>query len=175
MSLEYLVEPLSAGKHRLKDFSCEEPELTEFLQHLALPEMAGRSSACFVLVTKADPSRVIGFYTLSAATISLAKLPPELTAQLPKYPNLPATLLGRLARDRGFRGAGLGELLLVSALRRALISTGSIGSVAVVTDPKNSRAEAFYKKYGFRTLGGARRMFLSMKEIAATIEDGGLA
>lgn len=175
MSTSYLAEPLSATKHRRKEFACEEPELTEFLHDRALPEMETRASACFVLVPEDDPGRVAGFYTLSAATISLAKLPPELTAELPKYPNLPATLLGRLARDQNFRGAGLGDWLLVSALRRALGSTSSVGSVAVVTDPKHAQAEDFYRKYGFRNLGGGRRMFLTMKEIAAWLEKGGVA
>lgn len=175
MSLPYLVVPLSAAKHRRNEFSCEEHELTEFLHHRALLEMEAWASACFVLAPKDDPGRVAGFYTLSAATISLAKLPPELTVQLPQYPHLPATLLGRLARDREFRGAGLGDLLLVSALRRALGTTRSVGSVAVVTDPKNAKAEVFYRKYGFRNLGAGRRMFLTMKEIAASLENGGVA
>ena len=94
MNRPYLVQPLSAAKHRRNEFSCEEPELAEFLHHRAIPEMEARASACFVLAPKDDPGRVAGFYTLSAATISLARLPPELTTQLPKYPNLPATLLG---------------------------------------------------------------------------------
>ena len=175
MSRSYLVEPLSAAKHRRNEFSCEEPELTEFFRQRALPEMETRASACFVLAPKDDPGRVAGFYTLSAATINLAKLPPALTTELPKYPNLPATLLGRLARDQEFRGAGLGDLLVVSALRRALGSTSSVGSVAVVADPKNARAEDFYRKYGFRNLGGGRRMFLTMKEVAALLEKGGVA
>jgi GNAT superfamily N-acetyltransferase len=174
MSMPYLVEPLSAAKHRRHEFSCEEHDLTEFLHNRALAEMEARASACFVLVPKSDAGLVSGFYTLSAATISLAKLPSELTIQLPKYPNLPATLLGRLGRDQKFRGSGLGSLLLVSALRRALGGTSSVGSVAVVTDPKNAKAEDFYRKHGFRNLGGGHRMFLTMKEIAASLEKGGL-
>jgi len=69
----------------------------------------------------------------------------------------------------------LGDLLLVSALRRSLGSTSSVGAVAVVTDPKNAKAEAFYRKYGFRNLSKGRRMFLTMKEIAAWLEKGGVA
>ena len=172
--MSYLVEPMSAAKHRRNQFSCEEPELTEFFHHRALGEMEARASACFVLAPKEDPGRVAGFYTLSAPTISLVKLPLALTTELPKYPNLPATLLGRLARDQEFRGAGLGDLLLISALRHALGSTSSVGSVAMVTDPKNAKADDFYRKYGFRNLGGGRRMFLTMKEVAALLEKGGL-
>jgi GNAT superfamily N-acetyltransferase len=173
MSLSYLIKPLSP-KHDRKEFSCEEPELTEFLHNRALVEMEARSSACFVLTPKDDPGRIAGFFTLSAATISLAKLPPELIAHLPKYPNLPATLLGRLARDSEFRGAGVGELLLVAALRKALGTTRSVGSMAVVTDPKGPKAEDFYRKYGFQNLGGGRRMFLTMQDIAEWLEKGGV-
>jgi GNAT superfamily N-acetyltransferase len=132
-----------------------------FAQSPPVPQFCGlgrcRASACFVLVPEDDPGRIAGFYTLSAATITLAKLPTELTAQLPKYRNLPATLLGWMARDQRFRGVGLGDLLLVSALRRALDSTVRIGSMAMVTDPKNAQAEKFYQKHGFRSLGGGRR------------------
>jgi hypothetical protein len=64
-------------------------------------------------------------------------------------------------------------LLLVSALQRALSSSAVVGSVAVVTDPKNAKAEKFYKKYGFRQLGGGRRLFLPMKEIASSLKMGG--
>jgi GNAT superfamily N-acetyltransferase len=174
MNTPWVVEPLSATKHRCDEFACEERELTEFLQRRALQEMSARASACFVLVPKTDPSLAAGFYTLSSATISLAKLPAELTAELPAYPNLPATLLGRLARDEKLRGKGLGDLLLVSALRRALVSTANVGSIAVVTDPKNARAEDFYKKYGFRFLGGGRRLFLPMREIDSFLKSGGL-
>jgi GNAT superfamily N-acetyltransferase len=137
--------------------------------------MEARASACFVLAPKDNPGQVAGFFTLSAATVSLSKLLPELITQLPKYPNLPATLLGRLARDQKFHGAGMGDLLIVSALRRALGTTSSVGSVAVVTGPKNAQAEAFYRKHGFRNLGGGRRMFLTMGEIAASLEKGGMA
>ncbi|MGA2750034.1 MAG: GNAT family N-acetyltransferase [Verrucomicrobiota bacterium] len=175
MSIKYLVEPLSGAKHRRAEFSCEEQELTEFLQQRALAEMEARASACFVLVPETDSGRIAGFYTLSAATIGLAKLPLDLTAGLPQYPNLPATLLGRLARDQNWRGSGLGDLLLTSALSRALGGTASVGSVAVVTDPKNSKARAFYRRHGFRDLGAGRRMFLLMAEIAACLHEGGLA
>jgi hypothetical protein len=76
--------PLALEKHRVAEFLCEEHELTEFLQNRALAEMKARASACFVLVPKADPGRIAGFYTLSAATISLGKLPPEMTSRLPQ-------------------------------------------------------------------------------------------
>jgi GNAT superfamily N-acetyltransferase len=115
---QYRIERLDPGKHRREDFRCESAELTEFLQKRARKEMDARTSACFVLVPVEDPSRIAGFYTLSAAEVSTAALPESLTKRLPRYPNLPATLLGRLARDQEFRGKGIGERLMVDALAR---------------------------------------------------------
>jgi hypothetical protein len=106
MSVSYLVEPLSAAKHRRDEFTCESPELTAFLRTRARKEMDARASACFVLVPEADPGRIAGYYTLSAATIGLSELPPAMAKRFSRYPHLPATLLGRLARDSAFRGAG---------------------------------------------------------------------
>lgn len=165
---EFRVEPLNKASHRRENFACEAPELTAYLRTKARKEVEARTCACFVLVPKTEPGRIAGYYTLSSATIETAMLPPEIAQRLPRYPQCPATLLGRLARDSAFRGKGVGELLLVSALRRALENTHEVGSVAVVTDPKDENAANFYAKYGFRPLAaGDRRLMLPMAEIAA--------
>jgi predicted GNAT family N-acyltransferase len=138
--------------------------LTDFLRMRARKETKARASACFVLVPVADRGRIAGFYTLSATSVALEKLPDELAKKLPRYPDLPATLLGRLARDLNFRGQGIGNLLMVDALQRAYESSSVIGSVAIVTDPKDDRAARFYAEFGFKPLDG-RRMFLPMKAV----------
>lgn len=163
---EFLIEPLDAARHRREAFACESPELTEFLRTRARKEIKARASACFVLVPTADRGRVAGFYTLSATNIALAKLPDHLVKRLPRYPELPTTLLGRLARDLSFKGQGIGNLLMVDALRRAYRSSSVIGSVAIVTDPKDDRAARFYGEFGFKSLDG-RRMFLPMSLVPA--------
>jgi ribosomal protein S18 acetylase RimI-like enzyme len=83
---------------------------------------------------------------------------------LPKYPSLPATLLGRLARDSAFRAGGLGKILLWDACARALNQVAEVGSIALVTDPIDARADALYQQYGFRRLD-ERRLFFPMSEI----------
>lgn len=134
-----------------------------FLRERARKEVASRTCACFVAVPATDPECIAGYYTLSAATIALEQIPSELTRRLPRYPLLPATLLGRLACDLRFKGAGLGKLLVMDALVRALRVSGEVGSVAVVTDPKDT-AVGFYEKLGFRRLT-AGRMYLTMPTI----------
>ena len=170
---KYTAEALNPARHRRNEFSCESPELTEFLHQRARREAEARASACIVLVPERDPGQIAGYYTLSAATISLSQLPEKIARRLPRYPELPATLLGRLARDLRFRGQGLGELLLVSALRRAWVISGIIGSVAVITDPKDENAAAFYRRFGFRECDAeGKRLLLPMTEVERSLEQG---
>src|SRR6185436_15878100 len=106
----------------------------------ARKEMEARASACFVLVPLNDPSRIAGFYTLSAAEIAMANLPEPIRKRMPRYPALPATLLGRLARDEAFCGQGLGDRLMLDALARAIGGSAEVGSIAVITDSKDEHA-----------------------------------
>ena len=161
---EYRIEALDAARHHREGFTCESPELTEFLRKRARKEMEARASACFVLVPLNDPARIAGFYTLSAAEIATDDLPEALTKRMPRYHTLPATLLGRLARDEAFRGQGLGDRLMEDALARALTGSAEVGSIGVITDLKDERAEKFYLEFGFQRLTGGR-LFLPMAEI----------
>ncbi|HEX5218544.1 MAG TPA: GNAT family N-acetyltransferase [Verrucomicrobiae bacterium] len=160
----FRIEILNPAVHRREEFACESPELSEFLRTRARKEAKSRTSACFVIVPVADPGQIAGFYTLSATTIELEKLPAEFTRKLPRYPRLPATLLGRLARAIELKGQGIGGLLMVDALKRAYENSAVIGSVAVVVDPKDEKAAKFYAEFGFRALDG-QKMFLPMKTI----------
>jgi L-amino acid N-acyltransferase YncA len=67
--MQFIVDALDPAKHRRAEFQCESPELTEFLRTRARKEMEARSSACYVLVTEADPGRIVGYYTLSQTSV----------------------------------------------------------------------------------------------------------
>jgi predicted GNAT family N-acyltransferase len=161
---QFKFEILDPAVHRRDEFVCESSELTEFLRKRARKEAKSRTSACFVLVPVDDPGQIAGYYTLSATTIELEKLPAELTKKLPRYPRLPATLLGRLARALAFKGQGIGDLLMVDALKRSYENSSVIGSVAIVVDPKDAHAAKFYATFGFQPLDG-QTMFLPIKAI----------
>lgn len=82
---------------------------------------------------------------------------------------IPATLLGRLARSVEFRGQGIGEVLLVDALKRALQNSAQVASWAVVVDAKDDEAVNFYKRYGFIPFPNKpNRQFLPMNSIRKT-------
>jgi predicted GNAT family N-acyltransferase len=168
ISDSFRIERLDPAKHRREAFRCESEPLTNFLQRQARKEMEARTSACFVLVPADNPGRIAGYYTLSQASVALDQLPVELTKKLPRYPDLGATLIGRLARDLDWRGARVGGLLLVDALRRCVRQSEEAGAVAVITDPKDDKARAFYASYGFQPLD-QNRMFIPMNTVLAQL------
>lgn len=169
---EYRIEALDPARHHREGFTCESQDLTEFLRKRARKEMEARASACFVLVPLSDPGRIAGFYTLSAAEVATADLPEALRKRMPRYHTLPATLLGRLARNEAFRGRGIGDRLMQDALARAFAGSAEVGSIAMITDPKDEHAAAFYRGFGFLPLTD-NRLFLPMTEIVRLRQRGG--
>ena len=68
--------------------------------------------------------------------------------------------------DRSMQSLGLGEFLMVDALRRAEYLANKIGIRAVEVDAINDDAKRFYGRYGFLALkDDPRHLFLSMSVI----------
>jgi GNAT superfamily N-acetyltransferase len=163
----FRFEPLDKKKHDRAAFSCEQESLDRYLKEQATQEIKKRVAAVYVLTP--DGKTIAGYYTLSQHAIEAGELPPELVQQLhlPKYDRLPATLLGRLARSKQFKGRGLGELLLMGAMKRALEHSRNIASVAMVVDAIDENAHAFYGRYGFIDIPNRpNRLFMPMKTLA---------
>ncbi len=161
--IAFTVEPLTK-KHKRSDFSCGSAPLDRYLKNQARQDAKRGIAAPFVLVRPVN--KIIGYYTLSAFSIELEKLPQAQIRKLPKYPGVPATLLGRLATDQNYRGLGLGEHLLMDALYRSYNATAQIASYAVVVDAKDAAAIAFYTKYDFTQFPDhPHRLFLPMNRM----------
>lgn len=157
------VEPLD-DRHDRSAFSSGVEPLDRYFKTQAGQDVRKRVASCFVLIGETEHVP-IGFYTLAATSIMLADLPAALAKRLPRYPLIPATLMGRLAVDAAHRRTGLGELLLFDAFSRALRS--DIATFAFVVDAKDDVAAAFYASYGLLPLTSAgRRMFIPMVEVA---------
>jgi ribosomal protein S18 acetylase RimI-like enzyme len=155
-----LIEPLAAHHDRTA-FSCGEPALDAYLQRQASQDIRRRVAQVFVAVR--GPASIAGYYSLSAASFQKDELPPPLARRLPHYP-VPAAVLGRLAIDREQQGRGLGETLLLDAIRRVVRASTAIAIYAIVVDAKNERAETFYERYGFRAFANQpRRLFLPLE------------
>lgn len=164
------VEPLGR-QHDRAAFRCGVELLDRYLRQQARQDADRRVAAPFV-ATESPETRVLGYYTLSASVLTLADIPDDLACKLPRYPQLPVTLLGRLAVDRSTRGQGLGEHLLLDALSRSLAHAGQIAAMAVVVDAKDADAARFYGHYGFMSLQiSPRRLFVPMTTVAKLLGD----
>jgi GNAT superfamily N-acetyltransferase len=138
------VEPLTSSHDRSEFESRVEP-LDRYFRTQAGQDARKNMAAPFVLVV--PEGTVAGYYTLSATSVQLGELPAQTVRNLPRYPLVPATLLGRLAVDRRHQGKGYGRFLLGDALHRAARS--EIASFAVIVDAKDESARRFYERESF--------------------------
>ena len=158
--LHLSIEPLQE-RHDKTKFDSGVDVFNQYLQTQASQDAKRSVAAPFVLVE--HRTTVIGYYTLSAYGIRLADLSSAAIKKLPKYPLLPATLLGRLAVSHERQGQKLGQFMLMDTLRRSLESTREIGSIGVVVDAYNGSAEKFYLHHEFSPLPGqTNKLFLGM-------------
>jgi GNAT superfamily N-acetyltransferase len=133
--------------HDRSGFSCGVPALDTYLRERANQDAQRHVASTFVLL--GDSSVVLGYYTLSQQVISLEDVPSELSKKLPKYPLLPAILVGRLAVDGRRQGGGLGSLLLMDALLRSWQTAQTVASCAVRVDATDDKAQDFYLRHDF--------------------------
>ena len=142
----FRIEVLGA-EHDRDRFSCGVPDLDTYIRDRAGQDARRHIAAVFVLLE--DGPAVLGYYTVAQQVISLEDVPAKTAKKLPRYPLLPATLIGRLAVDRGCQAEGLGGLLLMDALHRSWQASHTVASYAVRVDAKDDRARDFYLRYDF--------------------------
>ena len=146
------IRPLD-GDADTAGFECGEKTLDEYLQRYATQDVKRGVARVFVATPMGQPTRVVGFYTLSAASVAAEALPEALRKKLPRYP-VPAALLGRLAVSQQAQGKGLGSILLVDACKRVAAASETLAVAAILVDAKSAQVAAFYQHFGFIELPG---------------------
>jgi len=109
---------------------------------------------CFLAVPTEQPARILGFYTLSPASLEYARTPALAKRGLGRY-DVPVFRIGRLAVDQSVQGQGLGGSLLLRAAERCIRVAQEVGGVALLIDAKNDRAAKWYESYGATRLTDA--------------------
>lgn len=139
-------QPLDAH-HRLEEFDCGKPVLTEWLRRLARQAQGSGSARTFIVC---DGDRVAGYYSLTVGQIDTLEAPERVRRGIGQYP-IPLIILARLAVDLNDqkRGLGLGFSLLQDAIRRAIAVAEHAGIRALLTHPLDAEAETFYRRFGF--------------------------
>jgi ribosomal protein S18 acetylase RimI-like enzyme len=167
VSAGFVIAPLAAA-HDRQTFSCGAEPLDRYLRTQATQDVRRHIANCFV-ASPLQSNAVAGYYTLSAASIPMTGLPAEQARKLPRYPVLPAALIGRLAVDRSFQGRQLGAALLFDAIARAIRADAAV--FALVVDAKDEAAARFYRHYGFEAFSGrAARLFLALATARRLVE-----
>lgn len=141
------IEPLGK-RHDRAAFSCGVENLDRYIRKQARQDHFRNITRVFVALG-AVRHEIAGYYSLSSYVIDLGELPDEQAKRLPRYPEVPAALIGRLAVATDYQGKGLGQILLVDALRRIVETGESVASYAAVVHAKNETAIKFYEKHGF--------------------------
>jgi predicted GNAT family N-acyltransferase len=160
----YRLEAL--GKHHEREaFACGVESLDSYLKTQASQDMRRKANAVFVLVPQELPTRIVGYFTLCASSLSPGTIPESAQKHIPRYPVVSATLIGRLAITKDIQGKGLGSILLAKALQKAYENASVVGSSMVVVDAIDDRAVKFYQAHGFIKLPDSMRLILPVRTI----------
>lgn len=140
---QYTIDRL--GQHDRSLFDCGSSDLNRYLRERVSQDIRRRVTSCFVALDRAG--MIAGFYTMAATSLAVDQLPAQEAKRLPRYPIVPAVLLGRLAVSLAHQGKGLGEALVVDAMQRSTQSEVMIH--AMVVDAIDQRAAKFYRNLAF--------------------------
>ena len=133
-----------AKSHDRKSFFCGIGVLDDYLKQYALQnDKMGIASTYAAL----DGKRVVGYYTLSNASITLSDVPETLAKKLPSYP-VPVIRIGRFAVDQSLQGTRLDRQLLADTFRKCIESSKISAAYAIIVDAKAESVD-FYTRYGF--------------------------
>ena len=99
-----------ARSHDRNAFDCGDDDLNAWLRRYARQNHESGGAKCFVAAPRDTQARILGFYTLSPASIEFSRAPSVVTCGLGRY-EVPVFRLGRLAVDLAMQGRGLGGRL----------------------------------------------------------------
>jgi predicted GNAT family N-acyltransferase len=141
----FVVEPLG-GHHDRSGFTCGVAAPDRYCHQQVSQDVRRHVTNCIVAI---GPDQAIaGYYTFAATGLPLTELSADETRRLPRYPLLPAGLIGRLAVATPYAGQRLGAALIVDAISKALRSDPAI--FAIILDAKDDAASRFCIHHGFR-------------------------
>ncbi|MFT0532567.1 GNAT family N-acetyltransferase [Castellaniella hirudinis] len=152
MALAFVV--LDGHRHDRVGFSCGVAVLDDYLRRRAGQHQRDGIATTHVLVDDTDPTRILGYCSLSAAQLHLHEMLEQDRRRLPAYP-VPAIRVGRLAVSQARQGKGYGQLLLGHAVNLAVAVRQTMGVRVLIVDAKDAKVAAFYESFGFRRTASA--------------------
>ncbi|MGB3637910.1 MAG: GNAT family N-acetyltransferase [Rivularia sp. (in: cyanobacteria)] len=163
-----IVELLNK-RHNRNSFDCGNEALNKFLKQIARQHIQKGISRTFVLIDTEQPEIIMSFFTLTLCEVRVEKLPSNFAK---KYPSkVPGVKLARLAVNELYQRQGIGEIMMIEAMQRALIIAENAGGIGLFVDAKDEAAKTYYSRYGFVSLEDALlEMFLPLSTILQMLE-----
>jgi GNAT superfamily N-acetyltransferase len=173
MSLPLWHEEPISKKHDRKSFDCGEAALNDFLRHHARKSHEAGGAKTFLAIHDNDGATVLGFYSLSPASVEYARTPDMVKRGLGRY-DVPGFRLARLAVAKPFQGQGLGGQLLLAVGGRCIRVAAEVGGVVLVIEAKNETVAKWYARYGAMPLNDTPlTLLLPLATIAQALKAAG--
>ncbi len=146
-----ILEILDKNSHDRKSFDCGNLELNKYIKEYARQDIDNGITQVYVLTEEEDVEalkKIYGYFTLNAFLLLTTEISSH-TKKIPaKYQNIPAILIGRLAKDL-HQTLLKGSEILHTALWKAKAISRELGAAYVVVHAIDSTAAKFYQKNGF--------------------------
>ncbi|MFL5260384.1 MAG: GNAT family N-acetyltransferase [Hyphomicrobiales bacterium] len=136
-------EPLGE-QHDVVDFESGVRSLDEWLRRRARANQVSGASRTFVAC---EGRRVAGYYAVASGAVAISSTTARLRRNMPDP--VPVVLLGRLAVDRRYQGAGIGRALFRDAAQRISEAADMIGIRGILVHAISQDAKRFYEALGF--------------------------
>jgi GNAT superfamily N-acetyltransferase len=165
MNKERRIEKLRRD-HNLEDFDCGSERLNSWLKKYGLQNQTSGSANTFLGL---ESERLIGFYSLAAASASHADTPKRIKKGLAHHP-VPIMLIARLAVHKDCQKSGIGRALLKDAVLRTLNAAEIAGIRAIAVHAKDEKARQYYEQFDFEpSPTDPFHLFVLIKDIRRTL------
>lgn len=169
--VQYATVPFDPDTHDRTAFSCGVEQVDNFFKKTA--NKLTKANNLRLYVKCSDDGKVQGFYAINAHAVHYTELPKRYARTRPGHGNIPASYISMIGRDESCRGQGIGDLLLVDALKRIVSVAATIGVAVIMLDVLDCGdpaavefRKATYAKHGFQSLpSNDLRMFLPVATI----------
>ena len=166
------IAPFDNASHDRSKFSCGFDPIDNFLKS-SLSDLIKSGMVTAWIATVDDDPAVLGFYTLGAMAVRSEFGPAKW--QRARVPDVPVIYIRAVAVREDMQGKGLGNALVIDAMKRCATISKQMGAAAIVLDVLEDdafdRRWAFYADLGFEPLGdpdNKHRVFISIADVRAT-------
>jgi len=142
-------------EYDVSNFDCGEEYLNTFLTDHLKRQHIGKILRGYVLVTREEKPRVMGYYTLSGSCFEKEYLPSKTQQKRVPYKNVPSVTLGRLTIDKSIQRQGYGDALVTNAMKVVYQASQAVGIHGMFVEALNDNAKKFYLGLSFVQLKGA--------------------